>query len=513
LSSFQIWNKEMKIQAQIITITILTTLFISCSTNTPYATSIPKQKFRRCTSQEAAFQIDNLLNDAPTQMGWWGIKVQYVNTGEVIYERNATKMFSPASNVKLFTTAAALCLLGPEYRYETDFVTNGTIENGILKGDLIIRGSGDPTWDERFHTDKYDSIMVHFVDLLKAQGITRINGDIIGDDNIFDDIPLGDGWMWDDERDSSSAQLSGLSFRRNYIDYKLTPNYSNIGSPVIIESSPQTSYVNLRNDLTTVSGETDSDWSYGRNRETNDHWFEGSYSTQAGVKERFLTIHNPTLFTVHVLKEHLMERGILVDGNPMDADDLADSINYKQTKILFTFVSNPMSDIVIKTNHPSQNFIAETLVKTMDKEFGGEGSSKEGMKVQMALFDSLGIDIENLYLRDGSGLSRYDLVSPNNIASLLQVMWNHEYHSYYVDSFPIAGVIGTIQKRMLGSSAVGNVHAKSGNMTNVSCLSGYAWTESDEPIIFSIMANNYMIGNSKVKPIQDKIAIILSDME
>ena len=160
MSSSQIWNKDLKTYVKIITVTIVATLFIACSTNTPYATSIPKQKFRRSASQEAAFQIDNLLNNALTQMAWWGVKIQYANTGEVIYERNATKMFSPASNVKMYTTAAALCLLGPEYRYETDFVTNGTIENGILKGDLIIKGSGDPTWNERFFGGKTKSIKV-----------------------------------------------------------------------------------------------------------------------------------------------------------------------------------------------------------------------------------------------------------------------------------------------------------------------------------------------------------------
>ncbi len=503
----------MNTLTKIIFVSIVTSLLMACNTKTPYATALPKQQFLRSAQQQAAFRIDTLLNKAPTEMGWWGVKIQYANTGEAIYERNSMKMFMPASNVKLYTTAAALCLLGPAYRYETDFVTNGQVDQGILHGDLIIKGSGDPTWDERFRADSYDSIMVHFVDLIRAQGITEINGDIIGDDNVFDDLILGAGWMWDDERDSSSAQLSGLSFRRNYIDFKLTPDSSNIGSPVIIEAFPKTSYVNLRNDLITVNGETDSEWSYGRDRATNDCWFEGVYSTRIGVKERFLTIHNPTLFTVHVLKERLMERGIMVNGNPVDADDLTDSIDYEQTKKLFTFVSNPLSDIIIKTNQPSQNFIAETLLKTLGKEFGVEGSANEGVKVQMALFDSLGMDAENLYLRDGSGLSRYDLVSPNNSTSLLQMMWDHEFQSYYLESLPLAGVLGSIDTRMIGTSAEGNVRAKTGTMTNVSSLSGYTWTQSGEPIIFSIMVNNYIIPTSKVRHVQDRIVAILSDME
>ncbi len=508
--SYQIWNKDLKTYTRIITVIIIASFFITCSTNTPYATSIPKQKFWRSASQEAAFQIDYLLNNSPTQMGWWGVKAQYANTGKVIYERNEGKMFTPASNVKMYTTAAALCLLGPEYRYETDFVINGNLDGGVLKGDLIIRGSGDPTWSERFYEGNYDSVMVRFVDSLKASGITEIKGDIIGDDNVFDDLLLGAGWMWDDEHDYDSAQLSGLSVNENYINYILIP--ASIGKPVIVKSLLQTSYLNLRNDLTTESSGTETSWSRGRDRETNNGWFEGGYDITLGEKETDLTIHNPTLFTAHILKEHLVDAGIKVSGNPVDVDDLVESIDYEQTSILFTYTSHPMSRIVTEVNQPSQNFIAETLQKTLGKELGKEGSAKEGLKMQMAFYDSLGMNTDNLYLRDGSGLSRYDLISPNNSVSLLQMMWDHEYRTYYINSFPLAGVVGTIDDRMIGTSAERNVRAKTGNMTNVSSLSGYTWTKSGEPIIFSVMVNSYMIPSSKVKHIQDQIAVILSDM-
>ncbi len=496
---------------KIILISTTALILVTCSTRTPCATNVPKQKFRRTAQQQVAFEIDTLLNNAPTDMGWWGVKVQYANTGEVVYERNSSKMFMPASNTKMYTTAAALCLLGPQYRYETDFVTNGSINNGVLNGDLIIKGSGDPTWFKRSYDDNFDSVMVRFVDSIKVQGITEIKGDIIGDDNVFDDVLLGAGWMWDDEHDYASAQLSGLSFNENYIDYKLIP--SDVGKPVIVEPLLKTSYINLHNNLTTVDGKPEKKWRRGRDRETNNVWLEGDYDINNGEKETDITIHNPTLFTVHVLKEYLIDSGINVNGNPIDGDDLSDSINYEQTEKLFTYISHPMSVIISQVNQPSQNFIAETLQKTLGKEFGEEGSSKEGLKVQMGLYDSLGMDTENLYLRDGSGLSRYNLISPNNSVSLLQTMWDHEYRSYYIESFPLAGVVGTIDARMIGTIAEGNVRAKTGTMTNVSSLSGYTWTQSGVPIIFSVMVNNYIIPTSKVRKYQDQIAVILSDME
>lgn len=504
----------MKFASRIILFAFSTILLISCTTKTPNATPLPKHEFRRSAQQQAAFMIDTLLNQAPTDMGWWGVKIQYANTGELIYERNPTKLFMPASNMKMYTTAAALCLLSPQYRYRTDFVTSGSVdENGILRADLIIRGSGDPSWSWRFYDGNYDSVMVCFVDSLLSRGIKGIDGDIIGDDNVFDDDPLGYGWSWDDETYYYAAQLSGLSYSENYIDYILVPDSLNPGNPVIINPHPNTSYMNLRNDLITVSSDSSTDWDYGRQRETNNGWFEGEYRMESGEVEKTITIHNPTLYTSHVLRERLEENGVTVTGTPRDADDLAKPPDYSETQNIFSYYSHPMSDIIAKVNRPSQNFIAESLQKTLGHEFGEEGSSREGRKVQMALYDSLGMNTKNLQLRDGSGLSRHNLVSPNTSTSLLQMMWDHKYRSYYIESFPLSGVTGTIRKRTLGSSAEGNVRAKTGYIGYVRSLSGYTWTRSGEPLIFSIMVNHYTIPTSQVNKLQDRIVAVLSDME
>jgi len=505
----------VKTADKICIISIIAMLLMACTTRSPItATQLPKAKFMRSPQQQAAFMIDTLLNQAPTDMGWWGVKIQYANTGEVIYARNAGKMFMPASNMKMYTTAAALCLLGPQYRYATDFDMRGSLdETGTLKGDLIIKGSGDPTWSWRFYDGNYDSVMVQFVDSLTAHGIRRIQGNIIGDDNVFDDVALGYGWSWDDEPYYYAAQLSGLSYNENYIDFTLIPDSLNLGKPVIIEPHPLTDYLQVRNDLITVSSDTATDWDYGRDLETNHGWFAGNYRVQSGETEKAITVHNPTLFAAYVLKERLEEAGITVSGDPLDGDDLPDSINYDQTERIFTFHSHPMSDIIAKVNRPSQNFIAETLQKTLGHELGQEGSSYAGRQVQLALYDSLGMDTRNLQLRDGSGLSRHDLVSPNTSVSLLQMMWDHPLRSYYIESFPLAGVTGTIRKRALGSSAEGNLRAKTGYIGYVRSLSGYTWTQSGEPIILSLMVNHYTIPTGKVNKLQDRIVAILSDME
>jgi len=496
-------------------ILILTTIILlGCTTNPHNATPLPKYQFMRSPQQQVAFDIDTLLNHAPTDMGWWGVKVQYPNTGEVIYERNPGKLFMPASNMKLYTTAAALWMLGPQYKYVTDFVASGNIdEKGVLQGDLIIKGSGDPSWSWRFFDGNYDSVMVIFIDSLKAKGITRIEGNIIGDDNIFDDQDLGYGWSWDDETYYYAAQLSGLSYSENYIDFDLLPDSLNPGNLVSIIPKPLTDYLNVRNELVTVSSDTSTKWDYGRDRTTNNAWFKGDYRLERGETERTITIHNPTLYTVHVLKERLRDAGIMVSGEPLDVDDLPDSLNYDEMTRLFSYHSHPLSDILRKVNRPSQNFIAETLQKTLGAEFGEEGSSYEGRKIEMMLFDSLGMDTRNIKLRDGSGLARHNLVSPNSTASLLQLMWDHPLRSYYIESLPLSGVTGTIRKRALGTAAEGNVRAKTGTIGWVRAFSGYTWTQSGEPVIFTFMVNHYTIPTSQVNNYLDEIMAILSEME
>ena len=486
-------------------------ILIGCVHQSPNSTPVKTSPLMRNAVEEAAWQIDTLLNNGPTEMGFWGVKVMFAQSGDVIYERNSHKMFMPASNQKLYTTAAALALLGPDYRYSTTFYTNGTLSpDGVLNGDLIIRGSGDPTWSWRFFNDNYDSLYNAFSDTLRSLGITAIEGDIIGDDNVFDDRPYGYSWSWDDQtyimrrncQDSRTMRITSTS-RSSQIPFPEIRNTRGYQTPA---------YLEVRNDLVSVDSDTATDWDSGRERAVNRGWFEGEYRISEGEDDEAITIENPTLFTVHVLKEYLDRNGLTVSGNPVDADDLEDSLDYVSLDSIWTYQSHPMSDIIAKVNKPSQNFIAETLQKTLGVEFGEGGSSYHGRQVQYALYDSLGMDTRNLKLRDGSGLSRHNLVSPNTTSSLLKMMWDHEYRTYYMESLPLGGASGTLGKRMKGLSAELNVSAKTGYVGYVRALSGYTWTCSGEPIIFSLMVNHYTIPTYIVNHVQDRICSILSEM-
>ncbi len=478
----------------------------------PHITPVKRSALFRTKAERAAWQIDSLLDAGPTRMAYWGVKIMFAEDETLLYSRNADRMFMPASNMKLYTTSAALTLLGPQYRYETGFYTQGQLDGeGVLHGDLIVRGSGDPTWSWRFFDDNYDSLYLTFVDTLREHGIQRIDGRIIGDDNVFDDEPYGYGWAWDDEPYYYAAQLSGLSYNENYIDYKIIPD-SIPGNPVYIEGYPDTDYLHVTNEMISVESDTSTEWESGRRRAANEGYFRGEYRISKGEGEDAITVENPTLFTVHVLREYLVRSGLEVTGDAMDADDLEDSLDYDSLEQVFSYRSHPLSDIISKVNKPSQNFIAETLQRTLGHEYGSEGSSREGRRIQMWLYDSLGMDTRDLQIRDGSGLSRHDLVSPNTTTSLLKMMWDHPYRPYFIESLPLAATSGTIRKRMQNTPAAGNVRAKTGYVGYVRSLSGYTWTRSGVPIIFSLMINHYTIPTSIVNHMQDEICAILSQL-
>ncbi len=485
---------------------------MSC-TSSPNATPVSRIGLFRDKYAQAAYEIDTLISHSPFNMAYWGIKIIKANSGDVIYERNAEKMFMPASNMKLYTTSAALCRLGPDYTYKTTFWTDGELnEKGILSGNLYLRGSGDPTWSWRFYDHNYDSLFVSFADSLKAHGITEITGAIVGDDNVFDDDPLGYGWSWDDEPYYYGAQLSGLSYNENYIDYQIFPGA--VDSVVTLIPYPDTDYLKVKNELVTVDSDSVTKYDLGRERARNNGWFKGVWSVADSMGWDAITIENPTLFTVVVLKQYLQRNGVQVHGDPRDVDNWPGQVDYNRYQPIFTHTSPPLYDIVYHVNKPSQNFIAETLQKTLGAEFGEAGSNREGIKVEMALFDSLGVDTRNLTIRDGSGLSRLDLVSPNTTTSLLNMMWNHGDRDYLLESLPQSGVDGTIKNRMLGTLAEGRVRAKTGYVSYVRSLSGYLWTKkNEEPLIFSLMVNHYTVPTSLANQIQDQICTILVGLD
>jgi len=450
-------------------------------------------------------ELDYMFDNPNFSNAFWGVAIQSLTNGQFIYLRNENKGFMPASNMKLFTTAAALVKLGPDYRYHTYLYYKGRLspETGILNGDLIIQGSGDPSLTGRYHEGNITKVFEDWADSLKARGIRRITGRIIGDDNRFADEIMGKGWAWDYQSDWYAAQISALSFNDNCIDIIYAPGDS-VGSPVRYRIEPDTRYVRIHCNVTTAKPGQEREITYYRRRATNDVFIQGTLSMDETEKRDWFSVENPTLFAAFVFKEVLERKGIAVDGKAVDIDSLG-PYPYPQRPefILARYTSPPLSEIVTTINKISQNLYSELLLRTLGYEFKNEGSAAAGARVVKEFLADIGIDTSKIGIADGSGLSRLDLVTPMQIVTLLRFMRRHPSGPYFYDSLPIAGVDGTIKKRMKGTAAEGNVRAKTGYIGRVRALSGYVTTQDGEELAFAMIANNYTVPTSLANRLQD----------
>lgn len=476
--------------------------------------------------------LDEVLDDAAFENGFWGVVVVDLETGERLYDRYAGKSFMPASNTKLYTTAAALDQLGPTYRYRTRLYAQGAVVDSVLMGNLIVRGAADPTLGGHYdaETGKYEEridatrVFRAWADSLRAAGIAAIAGDLIGDDDIVDDTPLGYGWSWDDETYYYSAQLSGLSFNDNVIHMQVAGRRE--GQPATIDWQPfRTSYVEVVNQTRTTAPGTGIKEGYERQRGTNRLLI--STQVPAGqVESEELTVENPTLFTVHVLREALLHAGLPVGGRAVDVDDLSIKPDYAGDALrqVASHTSLPLSAIALMINKPSQNLYADLVLKTLgvERPVGPEeqerknltpGSSRMGVAAASRTFARAGVDTSRIQLVDGSGLSRLNLITPEMTLALLRYMWNHPdpaVKEAFYQSLPVAGVDGTLRNRLKQGPAFRNVRAKTGSLGNVSTLSGYVQSGGGTPLAFVVMANHYTVPTRKVREAQDALLTLLA---
>jgi serine-type D-Ala-D-Ala carboxypeptidase/endopeptidase (penicillin-binding protein 4) len=448
-------------------------------------------------------QLDDYFNDKNFSDALWGVMIKSLKTGEIIYKRNVDKLFIPASNMKLFTSTAALLLLGPNYNYETEFYVNGDLEKGVLKGDLIIQGSGDPTISNRFYGGSKTKIFEDWADSLKAKGIWIIGGNILGDDSVFDNHGLGTGWTLDYESSWFASPSGALSFNDNTIEIKVEP--TEINYPAKISLNPDTKYVTVISKVITGDEESQNSISVERLRGTNIINVTGVIRKDSKSYVENLSISDPTMYLLTVLREVFEKKGIVVKGNIGGLENSDKKIIEDDLTLVYRHRSVSLNSILKELNKNSNNFYAEQLLKTIGLELYNYGTVENGVKACKELFNTMGISPDNMIMADGSGLSRLNLISPRQIVNLLSYMYKSEVYSNFYESLPIAGVDGTLINRMKKTSAENNVRAKAGYNTNVSAISGYLKTVSGEPLVFSILVNNFLAPPALANYIQDNV--------
>ncbi len=457
--------------------------------------------------------IESLIQNPDLSSAFIGISIFSIETGEFIFKKNDNKNFIPASNLKLFTTATALDVLGPEFRYTTKMYLDGVIHsNGEFYGDIIIRGSGDPTFSNYFNDDPLD-ILENFVHNLDSLGIRSIRGNIIGDDRYFDDFYYAEGWSWDDLSYPWAAQVNAISICDNKIDVQITPS-DKIGEPARYVMVPENSYIQIINNVrTTYISDLTEIFS---NRDFNSNIVEivGKIaidtSKQKEVYTHSIAIYNPTRFFLNLFKESLIKHNIKFRGALLDIEDWNEEPDYYNYRLIFDYESPPLFEIIRTINKMSHNLQSDMLLKTIGKEVTGKGSFEDGASQIKKFVVKAGINPDKINIVDGSGLSRYNLISPSYIVNLLTFMYKSNYKDFYLSSLAEPGKRGTLAQRMMRSRAELNVKAKTGTLENVSNLSGFVTTRDHETLVFSIMMMNLNSPLSTAQNIQDLICMRLA---
>jgi D-alanyl-D-alanine carboxypeptidase/D-alanyl-D-alanine-endopeptidase (penicillin-binding protein 4) len=457
------------------------------------------------TDNELAHEIDSALDVPGLQTGFQGIVIQSLRDQSILYSRNADQVFLPASNNKLLTSGAALALLGPSYVYHTRVFRIGKLSaDGNLNGDLYLRGSGDPL------------LMPADLDALATQirlaGIQRVSGRLHFDDTLFDRQWLGDTWAWDDEPYYYSAQISALNVNENLINLRALPGHK-VGAPVRIEMSPTSRYARIVNHAVTGPAKSKSTLVFDRPRGLNQFVISGSLPIDIAVKDApkdRLTIENPARYAAYLFMESLQRAGVKVEH-----DDIADGpATPKSAEQIAEQRSMPLSELLKKMNKPSDNLVAECLLKTIGAEqkgIGTGGADGTGARVAKEFFLRIGLDTDRVQQADGSGLSRTNFVSPRNMVRLLAHVYTTPDFNTLYDSLPIAGIDGSLSGRMKSTAATNNCHAKTGYVSNVSSLSGFVTTRDGEMLVFSILMNNHLASNVVCTAAQDRIVNLLAN--
>ena len=480
-------------------------------------------------------ELERAFGD-PSVNALWAVEIQSFETGEVFYQRNAHMLVMPASNMKVVTMAVAAERLGWDFRFTTDVKTRGAIAGGVLKGDLVVSGDGDPTMSDRDKANRYQAFE-SWADRLKAAGINRIDGRIIGDDNLFDDQPLGEGWMWDDLTGSSAPPGGALQFNENLVRVVIAPAAA-AGQPATVKLEPEGSGLTLRANVMTVAAPTTPvtpDPSLPRalrvTRALGSSTLEVTGVIQVGANEisRLTPVFNPTIYYVNSLRETLIRKGIEVSGPAIDIDDVTDEARPAMPlRTLIAHQSPPLSEIGKTFMKVSQNTFGETLMTAIGARSGraekfvaaAAGQAATGhtassptanpattalllmpqqhyhveaaREVYEDVLSSWGIPDTQHVIADGSGLSRYNFLTAHMLVRILRQMARDPHHAAAFEAtLPIAGKDGTLERRMKGTRAENNVHAKTGTIANVRSLSGFVRTSDNELIGFSVIANNF----------------------
>jgi serine-type D-Ala-D-Ala carboxypeptidase/endopeptidase (penicillin-binding protein 4) len=496
-------------------------------------------------------RVEKILGAADVNRGYWGMLVEDADSGEVLYSLNADRYFLPASNAKLFTAALTLATLGSEYCFHTTVESRAAANaDGVLAGDLVLVGRGDPNLSNRIFpfakkTERDgppEKILAELADAVVAHGVKKITGDVVGDDSYFAGGAYPSGWAIDDMLWSYGVPVSALEVNDGVFFLEL--NAGEIaGVPATYTIAPSTNIYQIRNEVVTGAKGSPQKLSVERDPGSTLIIVSGSMPVGAQPHSMAIAIDRPAEFAAAVLKNLLEARGVVIEGKARarhandadawyktDGSTVANDVvvptcsptpalhffepelsasEGKPPNMFAEHISQRLPDALRVMAKISQNLHAEMFLRVAARQKTGDPSAEAALQFEQDFRVSIGLKEDDVIMTDGSGLSRKDMVSPQSEVSLLRWVTEQPWAATYRSVLPVAGEDGTLMDRMKGTPAAGNVWAKTGSLTHVDSLAGYATSTRGAHLVFSFIGNNNNLKPKAATDVLDALTVAM----
>jgi D-alanyl-D-alanine carboxypeptidase/D-alanyl-D-alanine-endopeptidase (penicillin-binding protein 4) len=469
--------------------------------------------------QSLAERLDRRLDAPGLNRLLWGVAVTDLD-GRLLFGRNADRLFIPASNTKLVVSITANTLLGPGFTVRTSAYGSGPIVNGVLQGDVVLYGRGDPTFSNRCYDADTSRAGVcdhdpaaklrQLAEQLRHLGIRIIAGDVIGDGSYFTPQIIHPGWEVYDLGWWYAAPVSGLGFNDNAVDFREVAGDS-AGAPPQLIMTPDLGAFAVDNRAETGARGTRRTFDIFRSGDGLTYLATGALPAGSAPRNESAAVADPNRFAALAFRRELVLAGIVVRG---ETRSTVDSFTYRSARAappLAEVVSRPFKDWLYPILSPSQNWFAEMTLKQLGRQFGAAGSWDEGRHVERRfLIDSVGLDSTEFSLQDGSGLASNNFVTPLAFTRLLTWARKHANFSAINAGLPQSGKPGTLKDRFAGTPAATAVHAKTGSISGVNTLSGFVERADGRVLVFSVMANHHALGGARMIAAIDSVVVELA---
>jgi serine-type D-Ala-D-Ala carboxypeptidase/endopeptidase (penicillin-binding protein 4) len=472
-------------------------------------------------SSSLAQQIESILRASPAGRGFWGIEVVRLPDGEILYVRNPQHLFQPASNMKMFTTSAALNTLGPDFIFRTTVESSAAPDSEGRVPDLVLVGRGDPNLGSRVVPYQYkskprlpaDLDFEELADQVAAKGVREVTGSLYADDTYYVHEPYGTDWAVDDLYWDYGAPITALAFNDNSLKLTIRPA-AFIGPRAQILITPGDGYYRIVNDVATTASGIPAKIELNRFPGSMELDVWGHIPVDSNGVDEEISIQDPPRYIGGMFRKLLEQRGVKVDGDtvvreitPAEAANQSEKPDPTQRFVLAEHNSLPLTQDVKVTLKVSQNLHAEMLLRTISRVENLQGNLEDGLNILNGFVQKIGIAPEEVQFAGGSGLSRETLVTPDAVMKLLQFNARAPWFQAFYDALPVAGIDGTLADRFHNTPLQGRIHAKTGSLEHVNALSGYMNLPGGRRLAFVIIGNQHPLKYSQATKVIDRIAL------